>query len=485
MDPERTERPIAEEDAPLADALDTTVQIAERRGNAFDARAELVQKRSTGYAEQDIQSINEKRSVGVCIRVWIDGASGFASSHDLSRAAIEEMVGTAEKIAAANARHSNDSFPYVSLNGGRFEHTSKLAEDPFEASIPETMELLERCYEGAQEEEPEAKTSASFASMKRRVLYADASGRRGETTAIMSTLGSLSVCKGDGRSGSGVASLGGERGLAELSAGTTPERLGAEGARDAREALGAKAPPSGRQRVLFDNHIAGVMAHESFGHLIEADVVEMEWSLLAGRMGERFADDTVSVVDTPEPPEGAEGGVHLPYDQEGVEGREVRILDGGVLDELLHVRGSAHAHGVEPTGNGRAIGPRHPPIARMRNTFFEPGDLTKEEALEALGDGVYLVGNRGGAPASDGTFMFGCQKGYLVEDGEIQHPVRSTSVSGHILDFLENVEGLTRDFNMKTTNLGGCGKWGQSFIPVGLGGPHILVDGALLGGEDR
>lgn len=469
----------------LARAMDWTIDEAGRRADDFDARAEVLEKRSTAYAEHDIQSINDRRSAGVCVRVWIAGAVGFASSHDLERGAVRAMVDQAARIAETNDRQGNDAFPFVSQGGGSFEHHAQVDGDPFEAEIPRILEILGRTYDGAQERDPEVKTSASFSARRRRILYADSSGRRGETSSILTTLAAMSVRKAEGRTGSWVASLGGQRGLDDLERGSAPEELGVESAEGAQEALEAKPVPSGRQRVLFDNHLAGVLAHESFGHLIEADVVEMNWSLLAGRMGERFADEIVNVVDTPEPPEGAEGGVHLPYDQEGVRGREVRILDEGVLEELLHVRGSAFEAGIEATGNGRAIDAGSPVIVRMRNTFFEPGEMSREEALEELGDGVYLVGNRGGAPASDGTFMFTAKKGYVVEDGEIQHPIRSTSVSGHILDFLENVEGLTDDFNMKTTTFGGCGKWGQSFIPVGIGGPHILADDVLLGGDDR
>lgn len=470
-------------DAPLADALASTVEEARSRDLTFDARTDHIQRRRMSYAEHDVQAVTDRRSVGVCVRVWIDDASGFASSHELEPAAIEAMVDRAVDLAEANHRRGTTGYPYATAGEDGFRALADADEDPFDVPPERITELLERCHEAAHEEVPEARASASFATMKRRTRYADAHGRRGVTEQLVSTLAALAVCEGADRNGSGVAALGGQRDLADLAEADVPETVGRRAAEDGLEDVHAAPAPSGRQRVLCDEHVAGVLAHESFGHLIEADVVDMNWSLLAGRVGERFAGDGVNVVDAPVPPDGVEGGVPVPYDQEGVEGRDVRILDDGVLRELLHVRGSAVEQGVEPSGNGRALNARHPPIARMRNTYFEPGDLTFEEALEQLDDGVYLVGNRGGAPASDGTFMFTTKKAYRVEDGQIAEPLRGTSVSGHILDFLDNVEGLTRELDMKTTNFGGCGKWGQSFIPVGIGGPHVLVDGALIGGE--
>jgi TldD protein len=124
----------------------------------------------------------------------------------------------------------------------------------------------------------------------------------------------------------------------------------------------------------------------------------------------------------------------------------------------MHKRSTAHAEGANPTGNGRAFSVRHPPIVRMRNTYFEAADHTLEEAIELLGDGVYLMDGRGGAPASDGTFTFTAARGYKVEDGEIVEPTRSTTISGHVLDFLDGSEALTENVEVTTTNFGGCGK---------------------------
>jgi TldD protein len=229
--------------------------------------------------------------------------------------------------------------------------------------------------------------------------------------------------------------------------------------------------------------LSGLLAHESFGHLNEFDLVASGWSVLQGRLGERLADERMSIVDAPAPPDGGRLGVNVPIDDEGTRGGALRILDRGVLKANMHQRDSARAEGVAPTGNGRALDVRFPPIVRMRNTYIEPGDLTLDEALEALGDGLYLCGGRGGSPHSDGSFMFTSQHGYRVEGGRIVAPVKGPSIVGNILNFLPNVEGLTKDFGMFSNTFGGCGKWEQSFLHVGFGGPHILASDVLVGGH--
>jgi TldD protein len=176
-------------------------------------------------------------------------------------------------------------------------------------------------------------------------------------------------------------------------------------------------------------------------------------------------------------------GVVLPVDDEGTDAVPTTLLSEGRLVSYLHTRDSAASAETAPTGNGRAMDARFPPIVRMRNTFFEPGDASVEEALRDLGDGYYLCGGRGGMPSSDGSFVFTATHGYRVAGGEVVAPVRPATLFGNILDFLQNVRLLTSDFQVKSNYFGGCGKFDQSFIPVGYGGPHVLVSEALVAGE--
>ena len=56
-------------------------------------------------------------------------------------------------------------------------------------------------------------------------------------------------------------------------------------------------------------------------------------------------------------------------------------------------------------------------------------------------------------------------------------------LTGNILDFLKNIEGAFKDLKIHTSYFGGCGKGGQYPLPVGLGGPHLLLKEVHFGGE--
>jgi TldD protein len=61
--------------------------------------------------------------------------------------------------------------------------------------------------------------------------------------------------------------------------------------------------------------------------------------------------------------------------------------------------------------------------------------------------------------------------------------LREVALSGNILDLLSHIEGATKDFEIMSGYFGGCGKGDQFPLPVGLGGPKLIVDGVTFGGQ--
>jgi TldD protein len=232
-----------------------------------------------------------------------------------------------------------------------------------------------------------------------------------------------------------------------------------------------------------ENRLAGVLAHESFGHLSEGEYIIVGVSPLSGKLGSRLGTENATIIDHGTPEIFDVGGLWLPYDDQGTGANKTTILDKGVLKHYLHSRGTANYLKQKPTGNCRAIHFGFIPIPRMTNTYFDAGDLTKEEALEQLGSGVYAIQTSGGQVEADGSFVFKAIRGYWVEKGEIKRPLREVSLSGNILNLLSNVEGATRDLRLYSGYFGGCGKGGQHPLPVGIGGPELIVKDVTFGGQ--
>lgn len=248
----------------------------------------------------------------------------------------------------------------------------------------------------------------------------------------------------------------------------------------AKEIAKAKESASGKFPVVISGWLPSVLAHESLGHMAEADSV-MSGSKLRGKIGKKIASEQVTIID-----DGTqrEGFGFYPIDDEGVEGQKTVIVEKGILKSYMHSRSTAHHFSVRPTGNARALYAEDLPIVRMTNTFFEKGNYSFDELLELMKSGLFLRGVRGGGSANSktGEFTFGVMEAFRVIKGEINSRVRSGSITGNILDALKKVKAVGDKYSDSRKDIGMCGK-GTQRMPVGTGNPSLFIGDVLIGGE--
>ncbi len=243
------------------------------------------------------------------------------------------------------------------------------------------------------------------------------------------------------------------------------------------ELLDAERAPSGKLPVVLDAEMAGLIAHESFGHGLEADQVLRNRSFLSNMLGKRVASNSVTIVDNSSY-ESAYGS--YPFDDEGIRSRKNILVERGILKSFLHSRETASSFNVRSTGNGRAESFSHKILVRMSNTYFEKEEWKLEEMLEDIDYGVYLVkGSHGMEDPLGGGLQISSVKGFLIEHGELTKPLRSISLSGNVLELLRNVDAVGKDFKLDS---GTCGKGFEDFVRVTSGGPSIRVKEAIVGG---
>ena len=220
---------------------------------------------------------------------------------------------------------------------------------------------------------------------------------------------------------------------------------------------------------MVGNGFGGVLLHEAVGHGLEADAVQKDASVYAGRLGEQVAPEFVTAYDDGSRPNawGSEG-----VDDEGTPTRRTTVIEEGRLTSYLYDLLRARKDGVESTGNGRRESFRHLPMPRMTNTFFAPGDATPEELIGGVERGLYAVSFGGGQvePAT-GDFVFGVSEGYLIENGKVTAPVRGATLVGNGLEALRAIDGIAGDLEIAT---GYCGKGGQT--RAGRRGPAARPD---------
>lgn len=473
----------------MLDTLQAAVSFGEKQGADFvEARFDDMTLRTLRRVNDTWKDIIQKSRTGIGVTCYFDGTAGYSFTASEERKDVEDAVKRAFRIAkaastAALLKLDFDERPAVK---SKPSDTYSVKIHPKTKDIDYKMDLVNRAVGAARDAGKEIQTIiGSYGELYGQKIFTNSEGSNINWNFLVVDL----PCRVTSKSSTGDLVFASHRragtfGLEKFKQkNSTPEDIGKAAGDSAAEQTSAKACPAGKFTALTDNDLTGVLAHESFGHLSEGDFVVIGVSPLAGKIGEKLGTEQATIVDGGIPNIAQNGGLWLPYDDQGIPASMTTVLDRGILRHYLQNRGTAKELEQEPTSNCRAVHFGFLPIPRMTNTYFIPGNLTEEEALEQLDTGVYAIQTAGGQVQGDGSFLFKADRGYWVENGEIQYPIREVALSGNILQLLTQVEGATKDLSLKGTYFGGCGKAGQYPLPAGLGGPKLLIKEVTFGGK--
>jgi len=436
----------------------------------FDARVIEATTTSIILDNGKVEEISVNYTRGAGVRALCGGSWGFTSADgdfDLQKA-----IGSASRLAKRmDSTTPKDKVDLVSVPAPVLKNIPDVAVDPKDISIEEKVRFLKDIGQRARVDGVSS-TTAVYSESELKMQYSNSEGQESEYELMRTGFAVTAVAAENGVYQAGRESRFGVCGY-ELFDRYDALALAESAGKTAVELLHASHPKGGSMPVVLDPELAGVFAHEAVGHASEADLVLEGSSVLENRIGEAIASPLITIIDDPTLYEYG----YYPFDAEGVQSARTTIIKDGVLDSYLHSRETAARLGGTP-GHSRAQG-YSMPVVRMSNTYIDNGDARFKEMLEDTGDGMYLIGSRGGqVNTGEGVFQFNAEKGYLIENGELTTLLRDVSLSGNTLEILKNVTMVGNDLKMHS---GRCGKNGQ-LVPVTDGSPHISISKALVGG---
>lgn len=194
----------------------------------------------------------------------------------------------------------------------------------------------------------------------------------------------------------------------------------------------------GKYDIIFDPlAFANILSYMSW--MTSVFAVEAGFSFLAGKIGQKIANEDIVLKDVGNMPNGY--GTRK-FDEEGVPTKETTIIEKGVLKTYLLNTSYARKYKTETTANAGLMMPR------AWNMHLEPGDYSKEELFQEVRKGIYITnvwytrfqnyvtGDFSTIPR-DGAF--------LIENGEITKPIRNIRVSDNMQKIFENIVALGKE----------------------------------------
>jgi TldD protein len=419
-----------------------------------------------------METLSEAVSIGGQVRACYKGGWGFSSFNRLE--SLRERV--AEAIAAARLVGDDITLlaPVAPIQDSRTLPLS--GTDPRQVPLSRKKDLCTHYADILHSVDSRiATTSVRYGDSTQHILLATSDDTLIEQTWVDLEMRFAATARNGETVQTGRETTGSRKAYEDL------EQLDEQVRSAAQRAVNALSLPVVRGNtytVVIDPILTGLFVHEAFGHLSEADMAYENPDLLeVMTLGRQFGPADLQIFDGAAP-EGHRGSYY--YDDEGVPATTTQLIKDGALVGRLHSRETAGKLDELPTGNARCLNYHYPPIVRMTNTWIERGTTPVADLLSDIKEGVYARNWLGGMTNGE-MFTFAAGEAWMIRDGKLAEPVRDVNLSGNVFSTLADIEAIADDFYWDES--GGCGKGGQSGLPVGCGGPSLRIRNVIVGGE--
>ena len=424
----------------------------------YELYYQTAESTSVSVFQQEINEFTSATEGGVCFRCIAGGKMGYASTEELSETQAAAIVAR----AADNASVLEAEEPVFLGEGGktyRKAHREPYALPTTEALISTVLETQKKLYaadpaviDGTQTQGIAERSETAIYNSKGLDLYS--------TNTLCGLVTAAVVKDGEEMTDNYEVKLGD---LAVMDA----DALVRKTVDGALQKLGGQVAPTGQYPVVFaPQAVCDLLS--VFGSIFSSENAQKGLSKLNGKEGDVIASPIVTLVDDPFHPQVP---MQRSFDAEGSPTFTKNIIEKGKLNTLLYNLKTAAVAGKETTGNASKAGYDAPVGIRPFCLYVSPGEITEEQLLQQVGNGVcicHLGGLHAGANAVTGDFSLQ-SSGFMIEGGKKTTAVKSFTVAGNFYDLLKNITAVANNLEMP-----GMGS---------LGSPSIRVDGLSIAGK--
>jgi TldD protein len=419
-----------------------------------------------------LETLSEGIALGGQVRACHRGGWGFATFNDLSTLAqqIEFAIASAQLIG------EDETILAVVTPVQTVCELALSGTDPRQIPLRDKKALCEHYNDLLRSvSDRVTTTSVRYNDAIQHILLATSEGTLLDQSWVDLEMRFSATARGGDSVQTGRETTGSRRGFEDLLGLEDPVQSSAQ-----RAVAALNLPPvkGNTYTVVVDPILSGLFVHEAFGHLSEADMLYENPDLLeVMSLGRRFGSDHLQIFDGAAPV--GHRGSYL-FDDEGTPATTTQLIENGILVGRLHSRETAGKLGEKATGNARCLNYHYPPLVRMTNTWIARGDTPVADLMGGIAEGVYAKNWIGGMTNGE-MFTFTAGEAWMIRHGQLAEPVRDVTLAGNVFKTLAQIEAIGNDFHWDES--GGCGKGGQSGLPVGCGGPSLRIQSVVVGGD--
>ena len=386
----------------------------------------------------ELETLKEAGSRGAGLRVLIGRRMGASYTSDLTPDGIRQMVQSAIDLAALTTEDPHAALPDPSELGSLATDLKLFSDETAGLPTEERIAIAKRAEAAALAVDPRITNSegASFDSSVGGRVFANSSGFLGSYRSSYCSVSAVPVATQNGAMERDYwfTIARNYKGLLDS------ETVGRIAAERALRRLGAVKVETQRVPVIFEPRTARTLLGNIF-EAVEGRAIYRNASFLAGKLGEKIADERITIIDDGTIP-GLFGS--SPFDDEGVPTRRTPVIEKGVLKNYLLNTYTARKLGMKTTGNASRGITGNAGIGHG-NFFLEPGSRAPAEMIRGVKNGFYvteLIGS--GVNTVTGDYSRGAV-GIWIRDGELAFPVSEVTIASTMQEMLNGIADIGND----------------------------------------
>ncbi len=454
----------------VRDISDRALDTARLRGASYaDVRVVRRLEESIDIKTGRLAGVSRSESEGFGVRVLVDGAWGFASSHVLATAEADRVAAQAVRIARASATALRHPVRLAERPIARGQFETPVAEDPFGVPLETKIADLLAADAGMRRVAGIAFADTTYGAQREWKTFAASDGSYTEQviTHVGAAIEANAVDGDEVQRRSFPDAGGGWQGggyeyVRALGLAANAERVAGE----AVELLTAPQLPPGRRTIVLEPSQLYLQVHESCGHPTELDRVFGTEASFAGtsflttdRLATAFRYGS-PLVDIVADATAAGGMGTFGWDDEGVAAQAVPLVKEGVFVGYLSSRETAPRIGRTSGGAMRADGWNRIPLIRMTNINLlpKPG-MSLADIVADTDDGLLLSYNRSWSIDDRRlNFQFATEMCREIRGGKVGRLYRNATYTGITPEFWAACDAVGDASSYVMLGTPNCGK---------------------------
>ncbi len=417
------------------------LELALKTAEAAEVIYEEGESRSVSFEHNKLKYIHNKSIRGVGLRIIKSGRIGFSSTTDLRNP--EKLVEKAVRSAQLG-QEARFTFPTLNKFSDIKIFDKNVVDFPIESAIALGKEALDKTLGVCPDYQCNVEVGKSVGT--RRLL--NSSGLDITRNSTFHSMGIDIVCVK-------------EKGLVWVGEGESSRRA-VDGLMKSTEKVLEKLRLAEREVKINSGSFPVIFTPKAVGLLLaplelgcNGKLVQKGASPLIGRLGEKIADERLTIYDDPTI-DFAPGS--YPMDGEGIKAQRTPLLEKGVLKSYLFDLQTAGIMSTISTGNG-IRGFASQPAPACTNITIEPGNMKLEDMIRDIKYGLLVDQVLGGGQSNTlaGEFSVNIDLGFLIENGELVGRVKDCMIAGNVFEV----------FSHRLAAIGSQPEWyGDNYVPA-------------------